>query len=124
MSNRKHLPAAIRKIVYEKYNGHCAYCGKAIKYKDMQVDHINSVYMKGEDNDISNLTPACRSCNFYKGTMTVEGFRRQLGLIVGRLEKVFIYRLARDYGLISEDKKDIRFYFEEKQKCQIQNTDI
>ena len=79
----------------------------------MQVDHINSVYMKGEDNDISNLSPACRSCNFYKSTMTVEGFRRQLGLIVERLEKVFIYRLARDYGLISEDKKDIIFYFEE-----------
>ncbi len=116
MSNRKPLPAAIRKIVYEKYNGHCAYCGKAIKYKDMQVDHINSVYMRGEDNDISNLAPACRSCNFYKGAMTVEGFRRQLGLIVERLEKVFIYRLARDYGLISEDKKDIIFYFEEKEK--------
>ncbi len=116
MSNRKPLPAATRKIVYEKYNGHCAYCGKKIKYKDMQVDHINSVYMKGEDNDISNLAPACRSCNFYKGTMTVESFRRQIGLIVERLEKVFIYRLARDYGLISEDKKDIIFYFEEKEK--------
>ena len=116
MSNRKSLPAATRKIVYEKYNGHCAYCGDAIKYKDMQVDHINSVFLKGKDNDISNLAPACRSCNFYKGTMTVEGFRGQLGLIVERLEKVFIYRLARDYGLISENKKDIKFYFEEKEK--------
>jgi len=27
--------------VYEKYNGHCAYCGKKIEYKDMQVDHID-----------------------------------------------------------------------------------
>lgn len=36
--------------------------------------------------------------------------------LVERLEKVFIYRLARDYGLISEDKKDIIFYFEEKEK--------
>ena len=29
-----------RTKVYNKYNGHCAYCGKEIEYKDMQVDHI------------------------------------------------------------------------------------
>lgn len=112
MSNRKHIPTSTREIVYKKYNGHCAYCGKAIKYKDMQIDHINSVYPNGENNDISNLMPACRSCNFYKSTMTIQDFRRQLGLIAGRLEKVFIYRLACDYGLILENEKDIKFYFE------------
>lgn len=26
--------------VYKMYDGHCAYCGKSIKYEDMQVDHI------------------------------------------------------------------------------------
>ena len=26
--------------VYLMYDGHCAYCGKDIEYKDMQVDHI------------------------------------------------------------------------------------
>lgn len=30
----------IREVVYNKYNGHCAYCGKKIAYKDMQVDHF------------------------------------------------------------------------------------
>lgn len=113
MSSRKQIPLSVRKIAYEKYNGHCAYCGKSIKYKDMQIDHIEAVYTNGENNTMSNLMPACRSCNFYKSTMTVESFRKQLGLVVGRLEKVFIYRLARDYGLISENKKDIIFYFEE-----------
>lgn len=29
-----------RKAVYAKYNGHCAYCGRKIEYKDMQVDHL------------------------------------------------------------------------------------
>ena len=29
-----------REIVYNKYNGHCAYCGCEIEMKDMQVDHI------------------------------------------------------------------------------------
>jgi len=31
---------AMRQNVYNKYNGHCAYCGCHINYKDMQVDHI------------------------------------------------------------------------------------
>ena len=29
-----------RQKVYDKYNGHCAYCGKPITIKDNQVDHI------------------------------------------------------------------------------------
>ena len=29
-----------REEVYQKYNGHCAYCGREIAYKDMQVDHF------------------------------------------------------------------------------------
>ena len=26
--------------VFQKCNGHCAYCGEKIEYKDMQVDHV------------------------------------------------------------------------------------
>lgn len=29
-----------RIAAYEKYNGHCAYCGEEIPYEKMQVDHI------------------------------------------------------------------------------------
>ena len=38
---------------------------------------------------------------------------RQLGLLKGRLEKDFTYRLALKYGLIEEKEVDIHFYFEE-----------
>ena len=71
----------------------------------MQVDHIESVYWYDGENKIDNYNPACRMCNFYKSTMTIEDFRRQLGKIVERLEKVFIFRLAKKYGLIKEMKK-------------------
>ena len=27
----------VRQLVYDKCGGHCAYCGKEIAYKDMQV---------------------------------------------------------------------------------------
>lgn len=34
--------------VYEKYGGHCAYCGEAIEFKEMQVDHIKPL-CRGND---------------------------------------------------------------------------
>ena len=37
---RKPIPKSVRKQVYAKYNGHCAYCGCELEYKDMQVDHV------------------------------------------------------------------------------------
>jgi 5-methylcytosine-specific restriction endonuclease McrA len=29
-----------RLAVYNKYNGHCAYCGRSIKIEEMQIDHV------------------------------------------------------------------------------------
>lgn len=110
---RRHKPIskAVRKQVYEKYGGHCAYCGRPIAYKDMQVDHIKAHYLGGAD-ELENYNPACRMCNFYKGTMNIDHFRDQLKLVRERLRKVYIYRLSLAYGLIEEKDNDIEFYFE------------
>lgn len=115
MSNKR-LPITkeIRQQVYDKYDGCCAYCGEEFKdIKDMQVDHLHPVYLGGT-NDIDNLMPSCRMCNFYKSTYTLEKFREQLGLLLGRLDKQFIYRLAKKYQLVEEhkDKVPVKFYFE------------
>lgn len=112
---RKSLSKDMRRKVYEMYDGHCAYCGKEIDIKDMQVDHIQSVKLGGAD-EIANYRPACRSCNFYKSTMSVEGLREQLGLIVGRLEKLLTFRLALAHGLIRLTGRPVKFYFEEHEK--------
>ena len=112
---RKALSKDMRREVYEMYGGHCAYCGKEIDIKEMQVDHIQSVYLGGVD-ELENYRPACRSCNFYKSTMSVEGLREQLGLIVGRLEKLFIFRLALAYGVIQLTGRPVKFYFEEHER--------
>lgn len=114
MSQRKSISKATRLKVYEKYDGHCAYCGCTLELKDMQVDHIQSVYWYNGANDIENYNPACRMCNFYKSTMSVEDFREQLGKLLSRLEKVFIFRLAKKYGLIKEMDEPVIFYFEKK----------
>lgn len=67
----------------------------------------------GADNE-SNYFPACRMCNFYKSTFTLEKFREQLGLLKGRLEKDFTYRLALKYGLIRECNRPVGFFFERR----------
>lgn len=84
MNKRKAISKKVRQSVYLMYNGHCAYCGTEIAYKDMQVDHATPLRIGGAD-DISNYMPACRSCNHYKATLDVEGFRKYLSEIHKRL---------------------------------------
>lgn len=109
---RKHLSKEERLKIYHMHDGCCAYCGKKLELKDMQVDHIVPVYKDGA-NDIENYLPACRACNFYKGAMSVEKFRENLKGIPKRLEKLFIFRLAEQYGLVKVNDKRIYFVFEQ-----------
>ena len=102
-----------RQLVYDKCGGHCAYCGKEIAYKDMQVDHIHAQY-KGGTDDINNLLPACRACNFRKGTHSVEQFKREIKDQCDGLCKTFQGRMSLAYGLIERVDKPIVFYFEKK----------
>ena len=121
MSTHKKIPKKTRLAVYEKCNHRCAYCGCDLKYEDMQVDHIKSVYA---NNDAShtmteeemysekNLLPACRH-NFYKSCGNLEAFRESLtSTLMRNLQKTFQYRLAIKYGLIQESIEPVQFYFE------------
>lgn len=122
MSKHKAFPKKTRIVLYEKYNHKCAYCGCDLEHKDMQVDHVKSVYANTDfkqtmtDEEMyseENLLPACRQCNFYKSTMTLEDFRKRIKItMMNNLRKNFGYRLALKYGLIEENSKDIVFYFE------------
>ena len=114
-----------REIVYNKYNGHCAYCGCEIEMKDMQVDHIvpkyrnNEKWIKGEigTDDISNLNPSCRMCNFYKGMSRIDAFRTRLrNNLMFNLQKDFRFRLAQKYGMVKIEDWDEKFYYEKKEE--------
>lgn len=106
----------VREAVYEKYDGHCAYCGRAIAYKDMQVDHFLPLRAWGiEDsgtNDISNLMPSCRMCNHYKRANSLEVFRRYIQEIPKKLRESYIYKIGVVYGNVIENETPILFYFE------------
>ena len=105
---------AIRQAVYDKYNGRCAYCGREIAYKDMQVDHFVAKRGGNESgsNDISNLMPSCRMCNHYKRANSLETFRYYIQEIPRKLRENYIYKVGVVYGNVLERKKPIVFFFE------------
>jgi 5-methylcytosine-specific restriction endonuclease McrA len=125
-----------RQVVYDKHNGHCAYCGDKISVKDMQIDHIipqlnyelifkNNIqkmipsFLKHltirDLHHIDNLNPACRVCNKWKSTYHLELFRYELQEQTKRLKlRSSNYRMALRYGLVQETDVKIIFYFEAK----------
>ena len=113
--SRKPISKETRQLVYNKCNGHCAYCGCKLEYKDMQVDHVFAVG-RGGSNDIDNLLPACRQCNYDRHKKTIEGFRKRISKeLYKSLERVFVYRLAKKYNLVKEEPRVVKFYFEQLQ---------
>ncbi|HBR28396.1 MAG TPA: HNH endonuclease [Firmicutes bacterium] len=109
------MKKATRQAVYGKYGGHCAYCGKKLEYKDMQVDHIDPqrhYYDQAKADRMANLNPSCRRCNHYKRGGTLGYFRELLKTLHQRVRNIYICKVAEDYGVITVNEWDGRFYFE------------
>lgn len=60
----------------ELYKGHCHWCHKKIKGTP-HADHVVAL-AKGGTNDISNIVPACASCNCSKGAKSPLEFAGRL----------------------------------------------
>jgi hypothetical protein len=105
--------------VKQKCGGRCAYCGRVSD--KLCIDHVHPVerghllLREGKDvHHIDNLMPACFSCNNYKSSYDLEGFRRELGEQIGRARRQSVnFRLAERFGLIQIIEKPIVFYFEQ-----------
>lgn len=102
-----------RIAVFDKYGGRCAYCTTPLTLGPkgdaaFQVDHLHPRYLGGAD-DLDNLVPACRICNHYKKTFSVDQFREQLALIPHRLERQMTYRLAVAHRLLIPTGKQPTF---------------
>lgn len=100
-----------RQKIYAKYGGRCAYCGKEIEFKDMQIDHIEPLRLGGSDAK-KNKNPACRQCNHYKRANSLETFRRLIKTIHKRIREIYICKVAENYGIIKYQEWDGKFYFE------------
>lgn len=115
--NRRKLKSKEREQIYSKCNGHCAYCGIEITFKEMQVDHIVSLEHHNGADELSNMLPSCRSCNHYKSTMTLERFRSAVEKFPAVLIRDSVtYKNAVRYGLVTPTPHKVVFYFERLQE--------
>ena len=111
---------SVRERVYNKFEGHCAYCGKAIEYRQMQVDHYypqckSRFYARRFQIDVhaeENLMPTCRRCNHYKRAASPADFKKLMKTLHERLEAIYILKVAVDFGMVTVQPFDGRFYFE------------
>ena len=109
-----------REAVFNKYGGRCAYCGCELSLRTMQVDHIKAVYasslvnngVETQDDNLENLNPSCRQCNFYKGTLNIEQFRDKIKTtLYETCQNTFQAKLAKKLGMMKVVQFD-KFYFE------------
>ena len=109
---RKKLNQKQREFIYNKTNGHCAYCGCELEYKDMQADHVEPFILGGSD-ELDNFLPSCRSCNHYKSTFGLEDFRMWMQTLPDRMLRDSVnFRNLHRFGIISIDRSPVKFYFE------------
>lgn len=114
-----------RRHIYAKYEGRCAYCGKPITFKEMQVDHLEPKagrYLNAPDlfgnplyssiESLENKMPSCRRCNHYKRAHPLKYFRFLITTIHERIQKIYIAKVAEDYGIVEYKPWDGLFYFE------------
>lgn len=126
MAERKYISKKDRMLIYNKFGGHCAYCGIEMEYKDMQVDHVVPLegWSKQGSDTLDNMFPACRSCNHYKRARTLEGWRRILEKTPQTLERdCYTYRQAVKFGTVTPTPKKIVFYFEKYNREGVSRND-
>jgi hypothetical protein len=111
MPERKKWSKKTRDQISALTNGRCAYCGCELP-KGFPLDHVQALYRQGLDVP-SNLVAACRSCNHYKSTFTVDEFRDQVAQWPKRLMRDSVtFKNAIRFGLVEIVEKPIEFYFE------------
>jgi 5-methylcytosine-specific restriction endonuclease McrA len=113
----------LRQRIKQRFGGRCAYCGLPLT-DSFQVDHVKPIYRgrlekpehAGEDVE-ENLFPACPRCNRAKSTFTIEKFRQWIKRADYQLFRDEPkYRLLKDYGIITVNKIEVKFYFEKYQE--------
>lgn len=133
----KDIPKKKREIIFNKYDGKCAYCGKTILFNNFHVDHIEPIFRKSTKEEllrynvikgtshIDNLNPACPSCNISKSTFTIEEWRNQIRLKIERLRKESTnFRILESFTLVKITKNDVIFHFEKHSKKESEVSNV
>lgn len=118
-----------RNMVFNRYNGLCAYTGKPLG-EDWQIDHMEPHFYaqmwQRDPNRPENLMPALRIVNHYKRCKDLEGFRKFMLTFHERLIKLpkktrvekttkrkeYMLKVAEAFGITADTPFSGKFYFE------------
>lgn len=105
-----------RESVRQMFGGRCAYCANPLTDK-FHVDHDPPMFRgrpgAKERDAVAVKRPACPRCNRWKSTFSVEQFRQEIKAQTARLRRdSAAYRLAEDFGMVTEQAMPVSFYFE------------
>ena len=113
-----HKKPHIRQLIFDKYNGRCAYCGVKLTQKTFNVDHLipkrrfDTSLPHGTDKT-ENLNPSCFSCNASKNSLELDMWKEEITKKYDRLLRdCSRFRLLVRFGLIRKVNKPFKFYFE------------
>jgi hypothetical protein len=108
--------------VWAKYDFKCAYCGRDIEYKGMQINLLNPAFHVDFNvnnkrdflkiRSMENLMPSCISCNFFKRKDGLEKFRERMTNVHKRIESDTLNKIAITFNLIKVKPFSGKFYFE------------
>lgn len=118
-----------RAAILAKTGGRCAYCGCELTIKNMTADHVEPIVrplvcrdgvisarnVQGtpEQESLSNKLPACRSCNSYKSSLSVEDFRARVEHWPDVMEHGnSTVRAMIRFGLLELKRRPVVFWFE------------
>jgi hypothetical protein len=141
------MTKAEREIIFNKYEGRCAYCGCELQ-KGWHVDHVEPCrrltesdhveqpegvyprfkwvercvgYANPKANHIDNYMPSCPSCNINKHGDTIEQFRMNIqGYLRSLNLRMVQYKMVKKYGLVIETDIPVIFHFEKYKQNQTQ----
>jgi len=123
------LSKSARVDLAARFDGRCAYCGSPLGDR-WHADHMDPViretkYVRGkgyvqtgkvlhEARDcLENMMPACAPCNINKGSLCLEGWRRELGRTLEIMQRNYpTYRTAVRFGFVVELPQPVEFFFE------------
>ena len=97
--NKEAVSEKRRSLIFQKYVGHCAFCGKKIS-KDSFAIEYGAEKLQNRLKRYYELLPACLSCANEKRGMELESYRQ------------FLQDKDKHPGSYSSNVKRIQFYFE------------
>lgn len=121
-----------REALKAKFGGRCAYCGCELGAR-WCADHVEPVLRKlktvktdrgyklastneswrPELDTLENLMPSCGPCNNHKHTFDLEQWRGMIAESLDTLARNYsTYRIAQRFGLVTEARHPVVFWFE------------